>query len=1216
METKTNILDDIKSLIEENQLSFLIGAGFSRNISKVFPIWKELLTDAIWSMYGNGNDADRHILGEAFEQKVLQDHTLLEIASKFVSSSGFHETIDDYIEAHTPYLGLEHDKPVLMKDGDICSVTEDLNFECHRLLRQLDVPNIYTFNYDNALEFCLGDKRAFQRRKEIAEKELSEVCKKINDLDDQLVRMTKAIIPDISFEGRVPSIEISSEGILIGNATDNKRGEILEERNTLFSRRNELEQHIQALENKIEKAYLVINHSSEIALTSGGHNIYKIHGDLRIPPRTRYGFDGDKHTQYIITQEDYDTYEKKHSAFVNLMRIDLLRNCFCIIGVSGGDANFLAWINWVKDILDKAEDEGSKPKWSYYIYSGDTDLPRATRQMLENHFIRPVILKEYFSGASDDSQRIKEFLKAIQPNHVLIGKLTKLWKDVGRSSIKPVNSLALDDNAALTELCRLSMSHVFHKALSSVHVMARDVVSSSSRYLKNGTDIDKKKVLAAAVHCSLFPLYGARYEETIHILKQSRNRYVYDTYKYAHKRMLLLSNPSALTDRIINGDDYLSILKSLYLFDFPSIKDCSLKLKTGIDSVRLYSLQVLLKGQSSVNLNSERIQFISPQECVLAADWLTWIPHARNSLIVSSARKIVRKYSAYHLDEYFRSYLQEMTKKQDVASFGSVQDIIYLGGWHAGFENASVILNSIVYLGITFAGHTVLTDKDWCSLASELVSDFPYPIVFYTVARDSKENVAKRIAQELIYSEKSYTLVPGLLKRMMQAIVLEDTPDFMRGSIARFAKELLVAVPVSKWGKLFKSIAMTCLEYAKRSSFAIAKAIYQFVCAGAEYISYKHLKLAMLKYVLDNLSHNNILNNQLNLLAISAGRGLSVKDFEPLSEDLIQFGERYRVKRLESYVLINLAHLLSKTNKLRISDVLEKQALRDSNLAEAYAIFAHKNERLSNDFKQKLTNRKDAWQSGIGKGKVVIGNTCVMISRIDKILHFNDEQVLALYKDIRTVLPSIKAIFEMPNREVIDFGWMSDENTFREVVTDMLVFIHHHKQLLDTSYDTDAVENSLCQVYRNCLFGKTILQMLSDDLIYRAVRSMMTQIELKGIESLKTEYGILLSILLSRDSKDINICFRHISWVIREYEVFFNTKDFNNILISILDSYTQYFVPSKQRRWDIPGCEKELAEYHLTSIAQTLSKRGNYHPFWSQYKRVYYLKKEIPFENN
>jgi hypothetical protein len=70
--------------------------------------------------------------------------------------------------------------------------------------------------------------------------------------------------------------------------------------------------------------------------------IVKLHGTL---PSTR---------PFIITEEDYRTYPKKFSPFVNLVQQSIMENNLVLIGFSGNDPNFLAWAGWVRDNLGTA----------------------------------------------------------------------------------------------------------------------------------------------------------------------------------------------------------------------------------------------------------------------------------------------------------------------------------------------------------------------------------------------------------------------------------------------------------------------------------------------------------------------------------------------------------------------------------------------------------------------------------------------------------------------------------------------------------------------------------------------------------------------------------------------------------------------------------------------------------------------------------------------
>ena len=59
-------------------------------------------------------------------------------------------------------------------------------------------------------------------------------------------------------------------------------------------------------------------------------------------------------THLIITEEDYRTYPIKYAPFVNTVIQSIMETSFCLIGFSGTDPNFLAWIGWVRDHLNRS----------------------------------------------------------------------------------------------------------------------------------------------------------------------------------------------------------------------------------------------------------------------------------------------------------------------------------------------------------------------------------------------------------------------------------------------------------------------------------------------------------------------------------------------------------------------------------------------------------------------------------------------------------------------------------------------------------------------------------------------------------------------------------------------------------------------------------------------------------------------------------------------
>jgi hypothetical protein len=92
-----------------------------------------------------------------------------------------------------------------------------------------------------------------------------------------------------------------------------------------------------------ESAFVTVSAREDIPRSRllGRRRIIKLHGSF---PSQR---------PFIFTEEDYRTYPERFAPFVNTVRQSLLENVFCLIGFSGSDPNFLHWIGWVRDMLDR-----------------------------------------------------------------------------------------------------------------------------------------------------------------------------------------------------------------------------------------------------------------------------------------------------------------------------------------------------------------------------------------------------------------------------------------------------------------------------------------------------------------------------------------------------------------------------------------------------------------------------------------------------------------------------------------------------------------------------------------------------------------------------------------------------------------------------------------------------------------------------------------------
>jgi hypothetical protein len=93
------------------------------------------------------------------------------------------------------------------------------------------------------------------------------------------------------------------------------------------------------------------------------------------------------HVPFIFTEEDYRTYPRRFSPFVNTVQQAMMETVFLMIGFSGDDPNFLRWSGWVRDNLGD-----SAPK--VYL-AGWLDLSAHRRRMLEARNVVPIDLASH-----------------------------------------------------------------------------------------------------------------------------------------------------------------------------------------------------------------------------------------------------------------------------------------------------------------------------------------------------------------------------------------------------------------------------------------------------------------------------------------------------------------------------------------------------------------------------------------------------------------------------------------------------------------------------------------------------------------------------------------------------------------------------------------------------------------------------------------------------
>jgi hypothetical protein len=146
------------------------------------------------------------------------------------------------------------------------------------------------------------------------------------------------------------------------------------------------------------------------------------------------------------------------------------------------------------------------------------------------------------------------------------------------------------------------------------------------------------------------------------------------------------------------------MLQNIYCYQFPTVDDVKkIGGDTGLDRVRRYSLIHLLRGKGDDMLNCEASDFGSPQEFVLAMDWMKLTGY-KNPALYRRADEYRFQNKLLSLSDYSHAYLDGMKRKQETNTYGNVVETLYLDKYTSDVINGSILLNSYIELGILLCG--------------------------------------------------------------------------------------------------------------------------------------------------------------------------------------------------------------------------------------------------------------------------------------------------------------------------------------------------------------------------------------------------------------------------------------------------------------------------------------------------------------------------------
>jgi hypothetical protein len=587
--------------------------------------------------------------------------------------------------------------------------------------------------------------------------------------------------------------------------------------------------------DKEKRPITVIKRGKELSNTSADCKIIKIHGSLREDQNDSSGFDGCNDTNYIITQEDYNSYGEKHSAFKTILNTEMLQGVFCLIGFSGTDPNFRNCIDWLLNILgsqddkqvkfyliDLSEKEEEPYIKSYYLHNhikvvrlrdqrimeqlglsnSDSEVVNESNIEYEknndNTFSNKVLLEAFFCyliaayPTFVDNHDVLTYDKALSESKCAVFDYRKLWeKGLGILGKKEeLSQLAQDikDARKVVRFCKV----IFPQESFIDLLMSKEPLTE-----------DKAFLFALAVKdIGQIPSYYVNY----HKEDQELNKQPIWT-QLVEREKTLHGSTDSMSEVGENWAIYEQIQRYLFNLDFSKSKEliCNWNAKDYWLQNRAMCMAIhedLVKDAQAI-LDEIIEKEINPSEKlyeVILANFISrrW-PQPYNT----------EKYWRYGLDghgdmlNFMMSSLRN--KKEKPKRRGWIGSTWNIGSNHGDYVKSLRILQFIIDSGIyvSLPGYIMFDVANWYIVFQNLYEYFPYPCFFYSI-QYTERDVQRRIGEDYAYNVKLQKFNEDILIKSLHAIGKDETPVSFKNGILNVTATMYIAVDEELWFELFK----------------------------------------------------------------------------------------------------------------------------------------------------------------------------------------------------------------------------------------------------------------------------------------------------------------------------------------------------------------------------------------------------------------------------
>ncbi len=591
---------------------------------------------------------------------------------------------------------------------------------------------------------------------------------------------------------------------------------------------------------KEERPIIVIKHGKELSNKSADCKIIKIHGSLREDENDYTGFDGCNDTNYIITQEDYESYGEKHPAFKTILNTDMLQGVFCLIGFSGTDPNFRSCIEWLLKILGPQD----KNQVKFYLI----DLSeKKTESYLNNFFIH-----NHIQVVRLREQKIMEQLGLLNSYEEEYEKsnanfnIRFSYKDLleaffnylkeSNLSISYYKEKPAHDKSLLEAKCKaFDYRKLWEKSLNIINnqkelsLLANNIEESCKtvRFSKiifpqeNFIDLLMKKESLSKDKAFLFSLavkeIGQIPSYYVNYHKEDDELGKQPIWVHLIEREKTLNGSLDILDAEEDWAYYEQIQRYLFNLDFAKSKELICQwdannywvqnkvMRLAVYENYLNEAQTLIDEVIKIEKNPSEKLYESILANFISQKWVN--PYS------------VDEFWRFGLDgqgdilKYMMSLLRDKKEKPKRRSWiGSTWTI---GNNHGDYVKSLRILQFIIDSGIyvSLPGVIMFDIANWYIVFQNLYEYFPYPCFFYSIQYNNRE-IQRRIGEDYAYNQNLQDFNKDILIKSLEAITIDETPEQFKKGILNLTSAMYIAVDEALWFEKFKNTIFT--DFLKR----------------------------------------------------------------------------------------------------------------------------------------------------------------------------------------------------------------------------------------------------------------------------------------------------------------------------------------------------------------------------------------------------------------